>query len=232
MSRNKNLKKIKMKKINISVLLLALICSFLMSSCAKSLLISNGAKDNKPLIFNNEYKTSNLEEIVVEGSAFCGIPSFSKNNKNNHKNGFLFTFNGVELSKTKRILPILTLVGYSFVSQVAIQRVFGQKTETLGNTTYKTGEYRLGFVPSYIIGLPIAGMLNNLTWFNSSLSGASATLNYRLVSENPNIDLFYYPKYEINKKNVFSDEGIKLKYLFVQDATVKARVSGATLIHK
>ena len=220
------------KKTNISVLLLALIYSFLMSSCSKTLQISNGARDNKPLIFNNEYKTSNLEEIVVEGKAFCGIPSFSKNNKNNHKNGFLFTFNGVELSKTKRVLPILTLVAYSFVSERAIQRVFGQKTETIGNTKFNTGEYRLGFVPSYIIGLPIAGMLNNLTWNKAALSGASATLNYQLVSENPKVDLFYYPKYEINKKNIFSDEGIKLKYLFVQDATLKARVSGATLIHK
>jgi hypothetical protein len=220
------------KKTNISVLLLALICSFLMSSCAKSLLISNGAADNKPLIFNNEYKTSNLEEITVEGTAFCGIPSFTKNNKNNNKNGFMFTFNGVTLGKTPRILPIISLIGYSFISQTVVQRIVGQKTETSGNTTFKTGEYRLGFVPSYIIGLPIAGMLNNLTWNNSALSGASATLNYRLVSENPKVDLFYYPKYEINKKNVFSDEGIKLKYLFVQDATLKARVSGATLIHK
>ena len=211
------------KKTNISVLLLALICSFLMSSCAKSLLTSNGAKDNKPLIFNNEYKTSNLAEISGEGKAFCGIPSFSKNNKNNNKNGFMFTFNGGTLGTTPRILPIISLIGYSFISQTVVQRIGG---------TGDDGYSRLGFVPSYIIGLPIAGMLNNLTWNNSALSGASATLNYRLVSENPKVDLFYYPKYEINKKNVFSDEGIKLKYLFVQDATLKARVSGATLIHK
>jgi len=75
-------------------------------------------------------------------------------------------------------------------------------------------------------------MFNNLTWNNSALSGASATLNYRLASEHPNVDLFYYPKYDVSKKNVFGEEGIKLKYLFVQDATLKARVSGATLIHK
>jgi hypothetical protein len=224
------------KKTNITVLLVSLIGSFLMTSCSKSLLISNGARDNKPLVFNNEYKTSNLEELVVEGSAFCGIPSFSKNNKNNHKNGFIFTFNGVELGKTRRILPILTLIGYSIGSQMAVQRLFGQKTETIDygfeKETYKTGEYRIGFIPSFIIGLPVAGILNNFTWNNSALSGASATLKYRLVSENPNVDLFYYPKYEINKKNVFSDNGVKLKYLFFQDATLKARVSGATLIHK
>jgi len=59
-----------------------------------------------------------------------------------------------------------------------------------------------------------------------------AFITYRLASENPNVDLFFYPKYEVSSKNVFGDEGVKLKYLFVQDATLKARVSGATLIHK
>ena len=217
------------KKTNFSALALAVMCSLLVSSCAKSVLITNGARDNKPLIFNNEYKTSNLEEIVVEGSAFCGIPT--NVNSSTHKTGFLFTFNGVELGKTKRILPTLTLVGYSFASQLAVQRAFGKRTGK-NTPTYKIGEYKLGFVPSYLIGLPIAGMFNNLTWNNSALSGASATLNYRLASENPNVDLFFYPKYEVSKKNVFGDEGVKLKYLFVQDATLKARVSGATLIHK
>lgn len=136
----------------------------------------------------------------------------------------MFTFNGVALGKTPRILPILSLIGYSVYSQFIVQEIAGYKRET--------DEYRLGPVPDYIIGLSIAGMLNNLTWYNSALSGASSTFKYRLVSENPKVDLFYYPKYEINKKNVFSDEGIKLKYLFIQDAILKARVSGATLIHK
>ena len=209
-----------------------LVGSILMASCSSSKLVSNGAKDNKPLIFNDEYQTSNLKEIQVDGSAFLGIPSFSKNNKNSHKNAFLFAFNGVDLGKTSRFLPTLTLIGYSFISQTVVQRIVGKKRITVSNTKYKTDEYRLGYVPSYIIGLPIAGMLNNLTWNNSALSGASATLNYRLVSENPDIDVFFYPKYEITKNNVFSDNGINLKYLFIQDATLKARVSGAKLIHK
>jgi hypothetical protein len=128
-------------------------------------------------------------------------------------------------------LPTLTLVGYSFASQLVVQGAFGKK-KTVDNVSFEIEEYKLGFVPSYVIGLPIAGMFNNLTWNNSALSGASATLNYRLASEHPNVDLFYYPKYDVSKKNVFGEEGIKLKYLFVQDATLKARVSGATLIHK
>jgi hypothetical protein len=204
--------------------------SLFIASCSTTKLVTTGAKDHKPLIFNGEYKTSDLEEIDVQGYAFCGIPSFSKNNKNNHKNAFLFTFNGVELFKTKRIFPTLSLIGYSFLSQSLVQRAAGYKKEEINGEKYSTGEERLGFTPSYIIGLPIAGMLNNLTWNNSALSGASATFNYRLVSENPNVDVFYYPKYEIKKENIFSDQGIRLKYLFVQEASLKGRVQGATLI--
>jgi len=47
-------------------------------------------------------------------------------------------------------------------------------------------------------------------------------LNYRLISENPDVDLFFYPKYEISKQ----------QKLFTQEAVIKGRVSGATLIHK
>jgi hypothetical protein len=217
-----------MKKL-ITIFGAILFASVLLSSCSSTKLVSTGSKDNKPLLFNGEYETKNLKEIQVDGSAFLGIPSYSKNNKNNRNTGFLFTFNGVELGKTKRIMPILTLIGYSFITQIAVQRLVGQKTET---DYFEPAEYRLGFVPSYIIGLPVAGMLNNLTWSNSALSGASATLNQRLISENPDIDVFFYPKYEITKKSVFSKDGMNLKYLFMQDGTLKARVSGAKLIHK
>ena len=215
-----------------TLILAFIIFSILTSSCSKELLVTNGAIDHKPLIFNGEYKTSNLQEIEVQGSAFCGIPSFTKNNKNNHKKALIVTFNGIPLAKTPRILPIMTLVGYSFLSQAMVQYAFGRKTETIGNKKYKTDEFRLGYVPSYILGLPMAGMLNNFTWNYSCLSGATSTLRYRLASENPNVDVFFYPKYDIKKKNVFSDGGVNLRYLFFQDATIKARVSGATLIHK
>jgi hypothetical protein len=68
---------------------------------------------------------------------------------------------------------------------------------------------------------------------NAAFSGASATLNYRLISENPNVDVFFYPKYDIKKKNIFTKGGlVNLRYLWFQDATIKARVSGATLIRK
>lgn len=206
------------------------------SSCSKQMLISTGAKDHEPLIFNNEYKTENLKEIEVGGSALFGIPSFRKNNQNNRSKGFLYTFNGVELGRLPRIVPILTMLGYTFYTGRILQETFGTKENNnydyYGNTINSRGNYKLPLVPAMILAVPISGMLNNLTWNNSALSGASSTFNYRLINDNPTIDVFFYPKYEIKKNNVFSKEGVKLKYLWMQDATLKGRVSGATLIRK
>lgn len=213
----------------------------LFSSCSKQLLVSTGANDHVPLIFNDEYKTENLKEVEVEGSAFWGIPSFKKNNQNNHSGGMLFTFNGVQVGKLSRILPLVTMVGYSFLTQRLVQEIGGTKKATNQNINdfyygfddLSTPDYRLKFVPSFLLGLPIAGFLNNITWNNAAFSGASATLNHRLISENPNVDVFFYPKYDIRKKNVFTKGGlVNLRYLWFQDATIKARVSGATLIRK
>jgi hypothetical protein len=92
----------------------------------------------------------------------------------------------------------------------------------------------LWFFYSRIYIFFVAYIINHLfSWNNAAFSGASATLNYRLISENPNVDVFFYPKYDIKKKNIFTKGGlVNLRYLWFQDATIKARVSGATLIRK
>ncbi|MFM7104348.1 MAG: hypothetical protein ACKOW8_02425, partial [Flavobacteriales bacterium] len=94
-------------------LLLPFCALFILSGCSRSFLISNGASDNRPLLFENEYQLSELKEVEVDGRAFFGIPSFSKNNKNNHTSGMLFYFNGIQLGRTPRILPIASLISMS-----------------------------------------------------------------------------------------------------------------------
>lgn len=187
----------------------------LFSSCSRQLLISNGSFDNKPLLFNGEYETKDLNYIEVQGKSVFGIPSFSTNNQNNRAQGFVVTFNGVSLNKTTRIAPIMSLIGVSILTQQITQRVVGRET----NSSFS--DFRLSRVTSYIIGFPVAGALNNVLWSNSALSGATQTLNYRLINENPNVDLFFYPKYDISNK----------MKLFSQEALIKGRISGAYLIH-
>ena len=61
-------------KIKFHFFLLALLAfTFLCTGCAKSLFVANGARDSKPLIFNNEYELKDLKPVTVEGAAFWGF---------------------------------------------------------------------------------------------------------------------------------------------------------------
>ncbi len=158
---------------------------------------------------SSEYEIKRLNEIEVSGKSFWGIPSNSYN-ANKNKKGMIVRFNGLELGRTPKILPILTMVGYSFGVGGLLQETFGFKDN---------GNYKIGTVPSILLGLPIAGALNNVTWSGSAFSGATNELNYRLVTDNPNVDVFLNPKYTIDYKMGF----------WGQSANVKAKVMGATI---
>lgn len=114
-------------------------------------------------------------------------------------------------------------MGYTFGVSGVLQEVFGNKdiTERFGNTSYTfkgCGDSKLGTVPSLLLALPIAGAINNFTWSGSAFSGATNELNYRLITDNPNVDVFLNPKYTIDYK----------MGLWKQSATVKAKIMGAT----
>jgi hypothetical protein len=203
-----------------NLILLITLLAMLLASCTNQLKISTGAKDYEPLLFNNEYSIQDLEPIEVEGKAFWGVPSFSSNNKNNRKSGFLFTFNGVEMGRTKRIIPMLTLLGMSVGGGKLISELSGYREKSAyGSTFVYTLDPKIKIWQGSLLVLPVAGTINNFLWKNAAFSGASQTLNYRLVDENPRIDVFFYPKYDI----------VKTQYLWRQNALVKARVSGAIL---
>jgi hypothetical protein len=195
--------------------------------CTSTKYMSSGAKDNKPLLFEDEYELSKLNEINLEGSAFWGIPLSSELTKEaKNKSGHLFTFNGVNISKSSKILPILSMIGYTFATGVVLNTLAGEKQTQQGYYSYNGGLYpnytykpRLPLVAAIIVGVPIAGTLNNLTFSNSALGAAGSALNYKLITENPEIDLFYYPKYEVN--NNLS--------IWKQKATLKANLLGAKL---
>ncbi len=196
-----------MKK-NFGIFALAAITLF--ASCSNQLYTGNGALSDVSLQRNSsEYEIKRLNEIEVSGKSFWGIPSNSYN-ANKNKKGMIVRFNGLELGRTPKILPILTMVGYSFGVGGLLQETFGFKDN---------GDYKIGTVPSILLGLPIAGALNNITWSGSAFSGATNELNYRLVTDNPNVDVFLNPKYSIDYKMGF----------WGQSATVKAKVMGATI---
>ena len=196
-----------MKK-NFGIFVLAAIT--LLTSCSRQMYTGNGALSDVSLQRNSsEYEIKRLNEIEVSGKSFWGIPSNSYN-ANKNKNGMVVRFNGLELGRTPKILPILTMVGYSFGVGGILQETFGFKDN---------GDYKLGTVPSLLLALPIAGAINNFSWSGSAFSGATNELNYRLVTDNPNVDVFLNPKYTIEYKMGF----------WRQSTNVKAKVMGATI---
>lgn len=210
-----------MKK-NFGIFVLATIT--LLTSCSRQMYTGNGALSDVSLQRNSsEYEIKRLNEIEVSGKSFWGIPSNSYN-ANKNKKGMIVRFNGLELGRTAKIFPILTMVGYTFGVSTALKSAFGNKdvTITSGKTTYTCdgcGDPKLGTVPSLLLALPIAGAINNFSWSGSAFSGATNELNYRLVTDNPNVDVFLNPKYTIEYKMGF----------WKQSTNVKAKVMGATI---
>ena len=201
--------------------------SFLFSSCSKSLYTSNGARDQRPLLFDNEYDIKELSDIKSTGTAFWGIPISQSKYKRKH--GMIVYFNGVSLAKTPKILPILTLLSLDFLITTSVmQPIFGTKKETyFYSYGYQevTGENRLGLVSGLLLSLPIAGTINNFIW-SGATAEASSTIERQLIEENPDTDLFFFPKYEVKEYNVFNDGP---KYLWWQKSEVNAKVKGATI---
>ena len=212
---------------------LSFFACLLFSSCSSSLYTSNGARDQRPLLFDGEYDIEKLGEIKSTGKAFWGIPISQKKYK--RKSGSIGVyFNGVSLMKTPKILPILTLLTLDFAfSAFVMQPIFGKKTETItldAGTGYEysyeeSGGNRLGLGLGLLLSLPIAGTINNFIW-SGATAEASSTIERKLIDENPNIDLFFFPKYQVKKYNVF-DDGVK--YLWWQEVDVDAKVKGATI---
>ncbi len=193
----------------------------LLTSCSRQMYTGNGALSDVSLQRNSsEYEIKRLNEIEVSGKSFWGIPSNSYN-ANKNKKGMIVRFNGLELGRTPKILPILTMVGYTVGVGGILQSAFGNK-DIKYNSNYTCdgcGDPKLGMVPSMLLALPISGALNNITWSGSAFSGATNELNYRLVTDNPNVDVFLNPKYTIDYKMGF----------WGQSANVKAKVMGATI---
>lgn len=201
-----------------------LVTALLTSSCSKYLKSGNGAYSDLSLSrTSDEYSIKRLSPIELKGSSVFGIPGFGSNNKNKNKGGLLFRFNGVELGKIPRVLPLLTLLGTTFGYGLLAQSIAGYKKEryTYGGTTYyeSTGEFKLKRGYAYLIGLPLAGATNNFIWNGAALSGLTNQLYYQLVDENPDIDVFLNPKYKVDYK----------LGLFSQKATINANIMGATL---
>ena len=187
-------------------------------SCSTHRSIGNGAFSDISLVRDSDqYELKRLNEVKAESKALFGIPLDGNVAK---KEGVVVRFNGIKINAQKRIWPVLSMVALSVATGSIINEAVGYKEEETDWGTYESDEYKLGLALSSVIAIPIAGAINNQIWSDAAYSRASWNANSELLDENPEIDVFLNPKYEVKTKG-----GI-----WTQKAELSAKVMGARII--
>lgn len=195
-----------MRKIISITLLISVLFSFI--GCSSYLQTANGAYSDISLTRDPDgYTVKRLAEVKETGKAFWGIP---KNNKNK-KQGMIFRFNGINLDQANGFWPTLSMIGMSTFGSLTIAGII--------NPGWFYYEEYATLLLSTAITLPITGAINNAIWSNSAYQTAVFNLNSKLLVQNPDVDVFLNPKYEVYKKNG----------LWSQEAKIKANVMGARI---
>lgn len=201
-----------------------LIFSLFFSSCSNQVISGSGGYSDVALNRNSsEYDIKRLKEVEVVGNSFWGIP-YMKNKESKNKSGFIFRFNGVSMFRTPSILPVMTLLSTSIFLGQTLEPVFGYKKETFGTGNYaytieNLDKPNLHWAIISVLTLPITGAINNQVYSNIAVSNAMHEMNYQLVKQNPDIDVFSNPKY-----NIYNQTGF-----WKTEANVKANVLGSRI---
>lgn len=199
------------------ILLFLLVIAFTFSSCSTSRSIGNGAYSDVSLVRDSDgYELRRLQEVNSESRAIFGIPL----GNSAKKEGVIVRFNGINVTAQKKIWPVLSMIALSVATGSIINEAVGYKTEDTDYGSYETDEYKLGLALSSLIAVPVAGAINNQIWSNAAYSNAAWNANSTLLEQNPDIDVFLNPKYDLEIKNGFWSQKVKLR----------ARVMGATLL--
>jgi hypothetical protein len=108
----------------------------------------------------------------------------------------------------------LTLLALTYGTGDYIQTFVG-----LNDRPKSWDDYKLSLGVSCLIALPVTGFANNLLWKNVAVTNLLHEMNYQLVDQNPDIDVFASPKYLVNNK-----WGV-----WTQNADAKVNVLGARI---
>lgn len=212
------------KTLHGAVLFTLLIFSLFISSCSNQVISGSGGYSDISLNRNSsEYDIKRLKEVEVVGNSFWGIP-YMKSKESKNKSGFIFRFNGVSMFRTPSILPIMTLLSTTIFLGQTLEPIFGYKKEKMGSGNYaytveNLDKPNLHWAILSVLTLPITGAINNQVFSNIAVSNAMHEMNYQLVHQNPEIDVFSNPKYNITNQRGF----------WKTEANVKANVLGSRI---
>ncbi|MEN9959428.1 MAG: hypothetical protein RLZZ474_1672 [Bacteroidota bacterium] len=208
------------KTLHLALSATLLLISLFFSSCSDQVISGSGGYSDVSLNRNSsEYDIKRLKEVEIVGNSFWGIP-YMKNKESKNKSGFIFRFNGVSMFRLPASLPALTLLSTTIATGLIIQPLFGYEKVKVGSYSYENLDnpnLNIGF--AMLLGLPIAGAINNQLYPNIAVSNAMHEMNYQLVKQNPDIDVFSNPKYNITNQRGF----------WRTEANVKANVLGSRI---
>ena len=168
-----------MKKINLIKIILILV---FFSSCSRSLLMTQGQSGYSGELEDERYE---LRETMKAASSSTSVFGFSSGGEIK-EDGIInnLTVDGINYNYSQNnFVRALTFLLYSGAFVLA-----GLSDPT--NDKY---------FPTALGGLVLGGIANNATWTHTSTNAAFRNANLKLIRENPDIDLFIYPKHKIEQ---------------------------------
>lgn len=192
------------------------ICALLLlSSCSEQRLVANGARHDHPIHLGGEYTWEDLDPVEIQGKAVFGIPSANAQGGNFSKTGLIINLDGPGGFRFPKVVPLLTMLAGTFITASTLRE--------MGGTEYSLQSQKLTYKMPYILTFPLAvpiwGAVQNVMYSGISNSGVSSELQRKWIEDNPDVDLFFNPSYDIKYQ----------QSLFSQESTIKANVKGATM---
>jgi len=197
------------------ILPLALAAVVLLSSCSQQRLVANGARHEHPIHLGDEYTWQELAPVEVTGKAVFGIPSGIGQIDNVSSTGLIINLDGPGGFRFPKLVPLLTMIAGTFVTGAVIREGGGSEY------SFQSGkvEYKLPWILSLPMAVPIWGGIQNVVYSGIASSGVTGEMERQLIQDNPNVDLFFNPRYDIQYR----------QGLFSQESQIKARLKGATM---
>ena len=172
---------------------------FIITGCSSSLVVTQGEHGYAGAL-SEEYDIYHLKEVQAESASFFGF-SIGPDRDSGDIVSFVGKYNRPYFHLLKNIVSGLNIIGLSAV----------------GGSIF-SGDISLQIIGALGGGL-LAGALNEFVFIKGTEINAQMIATRKLIVENPNIDLFIYPKYKFSSYNG----------LFYNKSNVSLRSKGASL---
>lgn len=198
------------------LLFLPICAAFLLVSCAdQQKLVANGARHEHPIHLGDEYTWEELNPVDVQGRAVFGIPSNGGQGDNFSRTGLIINLDGPGGFRFPKVIPLLTMIAGTFVTASTMREAGGSEYD------FQAGKvlYKLPYVLSIPLAIPVWGAIQNAAYSGIANTGITGEMQRKLIEDNPDVDLFFNPRYDITYR----------QGLFSQESAIKANLKGAKM---